>query len=185
MCEETRDEKNDNSTHGKRQKTIIVVSGNASAGKTSTIKNVAKNILERYAVDISRINWNATEIKIIVTSNNSVTIFDNNGNSNTGHGKIKIGIASRGDDFETVKENIDFFVKSKCDIIITATRLRKSPNEVNGIAKDAGYQIIWTSPIFVVPKTAMFENYQDKINQLSATQICKIFDNILKGEYAS
>lgn len=89
-------------------KKIITVKGKANVGKTTSIKKTYKWIISNYPYKtISPNTWGEDDIK---------TIIEVDG--------FKIGICSAGDEGSSVKEYMNEFEQTKCDIIICACRTK-------------------------------------------------------------
>ncbi len=115
-------------------KTIIAVYGRKSEGKSSTIKNICKHILQYYP--------NAVP---------SIPIIDYSGDIllTIQLGTIKIGFESQGDPGSRMLWNhtVENLAKVyNCDIIICATRTEgDTVKKVDYVADTYGYHTIWLS----------------------------------------
>ncbi|MFL3663341.1 MAG: hypothetical protein ACJ04Q_05010 [Flavobacteriales bacterium] len=113
-------------------KTIIAVHGRASEGKSSTIKEVFRQIIEDFPhtrVD-RKVNFKG-DILVIITINN-----------------IKIGIESQGDPNSRMinEDTLRKLTEEKCQIILCATRTSgKTVKKVDTIANEFNYHTIWLS----------------------------------------
>ena len=144
------------------KKTVFANWGSADQGKSSTVKEIAKLIIDNYPEclkDPDIINYEE-DIKVVVTI-----------------GKIKIGLESQGDPpgirlIQSLKE----FVKIKCDIIICATRTSgKTVDAVNDLHYKNGYDNVWLT------NYRSNEKNRDALNSISANHIFELIQQNIKG----
>jgi len=108
-------------------KLIICLYGVENSGKTSVIRKLANKFKLQSKI------YNEKEIKVPCKSDFRLCFH---------HERMKVGIASGGDTLKIVKENLDFFFKENCDVmIITARSGGKSHKEINKHSKN--HEIIW------------------------------------------
>ena len=112
-------------------KTIVAIWNRAGKGKSDSIKEFAKLLLEAYPI------YPGT-LSPIKAKGDFSTIIEINGK--------KIGIESQGDPGTKLSERLQNLVSNNCDLIICSTRTSgETANAVIDIAKRKKYQIIWTS----------------------------------------
>ena len=89
-----------------KTKKIICLQGKCDSGKTSTMKRLAKTLLQTYKGNSKE---DVEYLWDISGSDFVMTIKDVNGN--------KVGINSRGDDWKFIKHWLEILAENKCDII--------------------------------------------------------------------
>lgn len=105
-------------------KKIIALYGAANKGKTTTL-----NIL----VDLLAVVSDCYNIERHYDSKAMFVINNKN-----------IGVCTSGDNQEEIKNNIEFFYKNECEIIITATRTKgEGVSELEKFTKKQGIEIDW------------------------------------------
>ncbi len=156
-------------------KTIIAVYGRSNEGKSETIKNVCKTILDTFP----------NAIPIFPPLIPPITNIDYNGDILLAIqiGKIKIGIESQGDpnsrmiSEDTVTKLADKDMVPEiggCDIIICATRTEgKTVNKVDEIANKYDYHTLWIS--------SFYSPHLDKIvlNRMASENIINIMKSLI------
>lgn len=152
-------------------KTIIAIYGRKNEGKSETIKNVCKLILEAFP------NAKCSKSDINYKKDILLTIQ---------LGKIKIGFESQGDPIsrmineDTIRklaDPIDDKGIGGCDIIICATRTYgKTVNTVDDVANKFGFKLLWLSS-FWGP-----ELNHDVLNRKAANNIIDIIKSIAIGQ---
>ena len=89
------------------------------------------------------------------------------------YGSKKIAVTTWGDNGFELKENIKFFEKENCDILVTATRTRGETTEIlTDYAKEIDTEIIWIEKNISKKK-------KDLINQSQAKDINAIIDTLI------
>lgn len=105
---------------------LIALFGPSHIGKTSTITRVAQKLgmNQEYGVDFSEVCPNP--------------ICD-----------CIIGLASMGDPGSAQKDSVKALLQKKCRIIVCASRTSgKTVGDLNELAKEYGYSVIWLSPFY-------------------------------------
>lgn len=144
------------------RKTIFANWGQASQGKSDTVKRIAQEILLSYPTAITSpttINY-SIDIQIIITI-----------------GNVKIGIESQGDPNSRLFESLKMFSSANCDIIICSTRTSgRTVDTVSALSSSHGYDIVWVT------------NYRSKeksksiLNEISAKNIFTLVENVITGK---
>lgn len=144
------------------KKTVFANWGSAGQGKSSTVKEIAKLILNNYptaTTDPVTIDY-TYDIRVIITI-----------------GKIKIGVESQGDPNSRLFDSLKYFVKVNCDIIICSTRTSGSTVEaVNELYSKHGYDNVW------VTNYRSNEKNQDLLNEISAKHIFELIQLNITGK---
>lgn len=134
-------------------KKIIALYRCAKTGKTSTL-NLLIELLDK--------NKEVEEARL--TEDRRVSIFYSN---------KKIAVTTWGDNGFELKENIKFFKKENCDILVTATRTRGETTEIlNDYAKEINTEIIWI-------EKNISAKLEELINQSQAKDINAIIDFLI------
>jgi hypothetical protein len=131
-------------------KTIICIWGSRNRGKTETIRELAKLLVEKY------------DAKQDVPSTGDFSLEVN------ANGK-RCGLESSGDPDSDLFNRLKKWAKDSCDVIICASRTRGSTvTDVDSIAKKYHYKLIWTTPY-----TDNDNNPQDqqRLNSLKAKHL--------------
>jgi hypothetical protein len=116
-------------------KTIVVVQGKEKIGKTPAIKEVFKELRRR--------NWTPVKGPFYIGKEKDIEV-ELELELECEKNEKRIGISSMGDPqsdlFDRLKDHTD-----KCEVILTASRTRSTTvAEVEKIADEGGYDIIWT-----------------------------------------
>ncbi len=145
-------------------KTIIGIYGSGSEGKSTTIKNVARILLEQYP--------NATSSISPVDYAGDVNIVIHLGN-------VKIGIESQGDPNSRMiyDKTVEKLAKDgQCDIILCASRTEgETVKTIDKVAGSYDYHTIWISSFWsptIKPRI---------LNQLAAENIIRIIESLIVG----
>ena len=134
-------------------KKIIVLYRSAETGKTSTL-NLLIELLDK--------NKKVEEERLIEDRRVSIS-----------YGSKKIAVTTWGDNGFELKENIKFFEKENCDILVTATRTRGETTEIlNDYAKEIDTDIIWI-------EKNISAKLEELINQSQAKDINAIIDTLI------
>lgn len=144
-------------------KTIIVIAGRANEGKSSTIKEVCRQLIANYP----SIKYD----KEINFKGDVLVVFS--------LGKVKIGVESQGDPYSRMiyDDTLKFLVKEKCDIILCATRTSGSTVvKVEQIAEEFDYHKIWLSSFFS-PSLNI-----DVLNKKQACNIINLISSIIVNQ---
>jgi hypothetical protein len=113
-------------------KTIVAIWNKAGKGKSDSIREFAKLLLDTYPTNTPTL---PSPIKSKADFSMIVEI----------NGK-RIGIESQGDPGTKLQERLLKLVSTKCDVIICSTRTSgETANAVIDIGKKNNYQVIWTS----------------------------------------
>lgn len=133
-------------------KKIIALYRRAETGKTSTL-NLLIELLDK--------NEKAEENRL--TEDRRVSIS---------YGSKKIAVTTWGDNEDELKENIKYFEKKDCDILVTATRTRGETTEIlNDYAKEINTEIIWI-------EKNLSASLEILINQTQAKDIKAVIDSL-------
>ncbi len=133
-------------------KKIIALYRRAETGKTSTL-NLLIELLDK--------NEKAEENRL--TKDRRVSIS---------YGSKKIAVTTWGDNEVELKENIKYFEKEDCDILVTATRTRGETSEIlNDYAKEINTEIIWI-------EKNLSASLEELINQTQAKDIKAVIDSL-------
>lgn len=133
-------------------KKIIALYRRAETGKTSTL-NLLIELLDK--------NEKAEENRL--TEDRRVSIS---------YGSKKIAVTTWGDNEDELKENIKYFEKKDCDILVTATRTRGETTEIlNDYAKEINTEIIWI-------EKNLSASLEELINQTQAKDIKAVIDSL-------
>ncbi len=134
-------------------KKIIALYRRAETGKTSTL-NLLIELLDK--------NKKVEEERLIEDRRVSIS-----------YGSKKIAVTTWGDNGFELKENIKFFEKENCDILVTATRTRGETTEIlTDYAKEIDTEIIWI-------EKNISKKLEDLINQIQAKDINAIIDTLI------
>ena len=134
-------------------KKIIALYRRAETGKTSTL-NLLIELLDK--------NKKVEEERLIEDRRVSIS-----------YGSKKIAVTTWGDNGFELKENIKFFEKENCDILVTATRTRGKTTEIlNNYAKEIDTDIIWI-------EKNISAKLEELINQSEAKDINAIIDTLM------
>jgi hypothetical protein len=141
--------------------TLIALHGGPSVGKTTTIKIVSELFADKVigAVVESQNERLRCEVFVIITIN----------------GK-RIGITSKGDRFEHLKNPLNIFAKNKCNVILCATRTDRS-DSWKGVNK---FSIKNKYYLHDIKKVGMQTQSQyDKSNKIYAEEIFQFIKRLL------
>jgi len=145
-------------------KTIIANKGISNQGKSSSIKNVAKEILEQFPTAISSqnpINYEE-DINVIITIDN-----------------IKIGIESQGDPNSRIFTSLPGFAKKGCDIILCASRSNgETVNVIERTKSTYDYNLIWVTN----PRSSAVDSHEF-LNSLFTNQVIDIIKTFINIEH--
>ena len=134
-------------------KKIIALYRRAETGKTSTL-NLLIELLDK--------NKKVEEERLIEDRRVSIS-----------YGSKKIAVTTWGDNGFELKENINYFEKENCDILVTATRTRGETTEIlTDYAKEIDTEIIWI-------EKNISKKLEDLINQIQAKDINAIIDTLI------
>lgn len=133
-------------------KKIIALYRRAETGKTSTL-NLLIELLDK--------NKKVEEERLIEDRRVSIS-----------YGSKKIAVTTWGDNGFELKENINYFEKEDCDILVTATRTRGETTEIlNDYAKEINTEIIWI-------EKNLSASLDELINQTQAKDIKAVIDSL-------
>lgn len=149
-------------------RTIIGIYGRANEGKSRTIKNVCRLIIETFPIaipSIAEINYDGDILLTIQI------------------GAVKIGLESQGDpNSRMISENTIKKLADKnldkdlggCDIIICATRTEgKTVNKVDEIANTYDYHTLWISSFWSPTLNS------DVLNRIAAENVIDIIKSLI------
>ena len=132
--------------------TIIVLYRRANTGKTTTL-NYLIGLLDKSKEEMQSL-----------TKDRRVTIS---------YGNKSIAVTTQGDNKYEIEENIKFFEKEDCDILITATRSRgQTTDAIYKYHKEINAKIIWIEKNLSVI-------LEDSINQMQAKDIQATIDTLI------
>ncbi len=145
------------------KKTIFAIWGEAKQGKSSTVKEVARLILNQYSSQATTIphpaDFSVADVKFIIHI-----------------GNVKIGIEGQGDPNSRLFESLKEYSNDGCDIIICSTRTSGATvNAVSDLHASHGYDIVWTTNYRSVEKP------HDILNQMSAEHIFRIVQEVISN----
>lgn len=154
------------------KKTIIAIYGRAGEGKSTTIKNICRRIIESYqGVEIvgeQLVNYDYDIFLVLKI------------------GTIKIGIESQGDPnsrmlkADSIRKLADGTIDplmGGCDIIICACRTGgRTVKKVEEIANEYNYYTLWRSSYYA--PNFEFEYFNDK----AAVEVCAIISDLINGK---
>ena len=150
-------------------KTIIAVWHSSNKGKTESLRELVRLIIDAYPNQSFKFLDPKPSItdKIPSTGDFRIIIELNN---------IKVGIDTQGDPITTVKQRLKDFINDNCYIIFCATRTRgKTVNAVDDIAtKSDNYQVIWTSTYQIGNR-----HLHEQINRLKAIHLHDLMQNLI------
>lgn len=87
----------------------------------------------------------------------------------------KIAITTPGDNIDEILENIKFFKKNDCDMLVTATRTRgETVKKIEKLESEEGIRTIW------VGKNICCEQ-QEFVNALQAKEILNLIKEIIRN----
>jgi len=144
-------------------KTILAIWHSAEKGKTETIREFAKLLIEKYNIDTD-INL---EPILIPTKADFRLIVNING-------KV-VGIESQGDPGTGLKDRLIVLADlNNCDIIICSTRTKgETIDAVDNLHYNYGFQTIWTSTYQIAK-----ESEQKLANKLKAKHIIDLLQTL-------
>lgn len=142
------------------KKIVIAIWGEASQGKSSSIREIASSIPARFpGSSVNYLIQGNVDIKAIAQVNG-----------------IKVGIESQGDPSSRLRQSLAEFLADGCEIIICATRTRgDTVNAVNELFTNHRYDIVWTSNLFSREKDI------DYLNTTFANHILSVLADIING----
>jgi len=140
------------------KKIIIAVWGRGSVGKTTTIKEVYKMLLEKYKDSEEIYNKSAqVEIEVVLRIN--------------GH---LVGLVSKGDPGSGLDERLKILVTIGCEVIVCATRTRGNTEDyVNSYKPD--YSIEWLEQAVEISGAE-----QRRMNTVRAKQIVRMISEVVE-----
>lgn len=154
-----------------RNKTIITIYGRKNEGKSETIKNVCRLILETFTIAVP---YPAT---IDYSSDILVTIQI---------GSVKIGMESQGDPnsrmlhADTIRKLADKTIDPQlggCDIIICASRTSgDTVNKVDEIANIYNYHTLWKSSYYTPGLNTTI------LNRIAAEEIIQLIKSLISEQ---
>jgi hypothetical protein len=105
-------------------KNVFALRGKSKMGKSQTIRTVVEMLTEKHPdTSVEHNHTTKVDVRVVLTING-----------------LKIGIESQSRPSE-IKENLDFFVKIGCDVIVCATRT--SGATVNAVNALQGFDVHW------------------------------------------
>lgn len=142
------------------QKTIFVLQGKSSVGKTTTIKKIYNLLINELSAE--RVNANSevlnkNDIRVILKIDN-----------------VYIGIGSEGDPGSELDKNLEIFVKNQCQIIICACRTRgRTVDWINKYSNEFKIEWIRKNP----------SNNQDESNEKYAKEVVKRISSLINVKH--
>lgn len=134
-------------------KTIIVLYRRANTGKTTTLNYLIRLLDKSKEGETHPL----TEDRRVVIS------YDNK----------SIAVTTQGDNKYEIEENVKFFEKEDCDILVTATRSRGQTTDIiDKYHKEINAKIIW-----IEKKLSVI--LEDSINQMQAKDIQATIDTLI------
>lgn len=139
--------------------TAIAIYGPAVQRKSSTIKEIARQLELAFPALVKHIINDGIDITYVLDINS-----------------VKIGIESQGDPNSRQPRSLKHFVSLGCNIIICASRTTgMTVDAVNELHSLHGYDIIWST------NHRSWEKSQLQLNQISAAQIVDLVRLIISG----
>ncbi|WOB06883.1 hypothetical protein [Piscinibacter gummiphilus] len=129
---------------------MLVVKGSGSSGKSTTLKLA----FESYLQYLVRLNDGVPVEYLYLTKREVAAVIK--------LGKLRVGLATRGDSQNQVKLGLSFFAAHKCRLVVCATRSRGKPLKV---AQDFSLQKLkvqaeeWKKPKDVGSKNQQVANH--------------------------
>lgn len=143
------------------KKNVIVISGHAFRGKSSTVNKITQLIMSHYPH---------------ATSTPSPILYSGDVEAVINIGSKMIGIEAQGDPKSRMFVNLPKYAAMGCDIIICTCRTKGATvDEVLGLKKIHGYEITWATNYRSDTKNQVY------LNDLSADQIFILFQDIMAG----
>ncbi|MFP3041577.1 hypothetical protein LQZ19_07105 [Treponema primitia] len=145
-------------------KVVICLWHSANKGKSATIREFAKLILDKYYKPRRKTIYQSYEGDTVPEFDDFILVVEING--------IIFGIRSQGDPNTGVETELKMLAnKYKCNIIVCASRTKgETVWAVEGLR---GFEKIWTSTYQVADKSL-----QHKLNMLKAKQLMELIKNI-------
>ena len=147
------------------KKLVIANRGTGDIGKSSAIITVYQLLKDKGCKVIEEL-WQGDDIK---------AIFDVN--------DLKVGISSQGDPNSSMEPNMESFVETGCDIIVTACRMKGDTYRkvTDYLGKENGYDIIWYG--HYVYQVLGAEEIQKTFNRSYAEQVVKLIPGRIEGKF--
>ena len=145
------------------RKLVIADRGTGQIGKSSSVKAVYQLIKdEGHKLLVEE--WQGADIK---------AIFQIDG--------VKVGIESQGDPSTIMEETMEEFVKTGCDIIVTACRTKWGTYDKVALylGNDYGYDILWAA--HYVYQVAGADETRDLLNARYARQVYQLIQDRING----
>lgn len=147
------------------KKLVIANRGAGGIGKSSAIIAVYQE-LKHIGYKADEEVWQGGDIK---------AIFDVN--------DVKVGISSQGDPNSCMEPNMESFVETDCDIIITACRMKGETYRkvTDYLGKKNDYDIIWYGHF--VYQVSGADKVRKTFNKAYAEQVVKRIEDRIAGKY--
>lgn len=88
----------------------------------------------------------------------------------------QVGIALDGDDEQTVRENLEYFRKAQCDLIVTPSHIRdKTVDTIKAFAQRYELEPIW------IKKSELSENLRDYYDELNKCEAKCLVDYLKRN----
>ncbi|PZO17983.1 MAG: hypothetical protein DCE87_02615 [Betaproteobacteria bacterium] len=145
---------------------MLIVKGSGSSGKSTTVKLAFESFLQ----DLVRIHGGADVKYLYLTKREVAAVIK--------VGKLRVGLATRGDSESHVKQGLTLFAANKCQLVVCATRSRGKPLQV---AQDFSIQKLkvraeeWKKPKDVDARS------QQSANQAFANDIVRWLRSASRG----
>ena len=153
---------------------FIVLVGVGEKGKTTTLKEVIRKLIEDGA---RRATASPNNFKGLKTTNDIFAILDKGDVSvELIYKHHKIGITTFGDDRRSIEEKIVIFIQDNCDCIICASRPSGTSN--------AYIQELEMNPNYQICKVQKIGCYGDK-NDWKYINLCNFSDSLTANEIIS
>jgi len=123
------------------KKTVFANSNVGGRGKSTVIKLIYENIIQKY--NNSNVLKNFIELENIDKNNMSIISKKDDIRAIFEIDKVKIGIESQGDPKSQLPASIDMFIENQCDIIIVACRSSGETKQKVLSTESSGYRVIW------------------------------------------
>ena len=163
---------------------IIVLFGKGEKGKSTTLKEFLRQIMEKYSITaVNRLNdkrFNATDLKEELAVENKSFLTTKNGVNNYVAtfeiGGKKYGVTTRGDRDDILENDFKFF--KGCDVVFCATRTK---GETVEFIENQNEEVLWVAKTYISDYRKSPENTLDFINYTNQKQVeilIEIFNNI-------
>ena len=145
------------------RKIVLAISNSSNKGKTSTLREIAKILIENFSpkIILPKDSENQDVLNSIESGGDFSLVLNING--------VMIGIESKGDPGTSLKTRLEQLVDMGCDVIICTCRTRgDTKNDVNALKNN--YSIIFSSTY------SSNDCSQELLNQLNKKKAIHLID---------